>query len=152
MMMVWYLLLNMKLTTLWRGTHHMITPGYPLLQRDIIAEGNQDFLLTNQKMKAQIGERTIALPMKLPMKMMSCDKFAVLYSPPLVSMDSSWTPHSPHGVLMESSWSPHGVPMESSWSPHGVPMESSWSPRGVLMDFVWTMVNFCEICLIEYNS
>ena len=76
MIVPWYLLLNMKLTTLWRGTHHMITPGYPLLQRDIIAEGNQDFLLTNQKMKAQIGERTMASPMKLPMKMKSCDKSA----------------------------------------------------------------------------
>ena len=78
--------------------------------------------------------------------------FAVFYSPPRVSMDSSWTPHSPHGVLMESPWSPHRVLMESLWSPHKVPVESSWSPRGVLMDFVWTMVNFGEICLIECNS
>src|ERR1700683_1453440 len=31
MIVPWYLLLNMKLTTLWRGTHHVITPGYPLL-------------------------------------------------------------------------------------------------------------------------
>src|ERR1700683_2814710 len=33
MIVPWYLLLNMKLTTLWRGTHHVITPGYPLLPR-----------------------------------------------------------------------------------------------------------------------
>src|ERR1700677_3955499 len=29
---------------------------------------------------------------------------AVFYSPPWVSMDSSWTPHSPHGVLMDFVW------------------------------------------------
>jgi hypothetical protein len=31
--------------------------------------------------------------------------WAVFYSPPRVSMESSWSPQ----VLMESSWSPHGV-------------------------------------------
>ena len=50
--------------------------GRVLKRCDIIAEGNQDFLLMNQKTKAQIGERTMASPMKLPMKTKSCDGFA----------------------------------------------------------------------------
>src|ERR1700683_1614752 len=58
-------------------------------------------------------------------------KNTVFYSPPRVSMDSSWTPHSPHGVLMESSWSSHGVLIESPWTPHGLPMESSWTLCGL---------------------
>src|SRR5258707_12964085 len=51
-----------------------------------------------------------------------------------VLVESSQSPWSPRGVLVESPWSPHGVLMESPWSPHGVPMESPWSPRGVSMD------------------
>jgi hypothetical protein len=31
------------------------------------------------------------------------DLSSVFYSPPRVSMDSSWTPHSPHRLLMEST-------------------------------------------------
>jgi hypothetical protein len=44
----------------------------------------------------------------------------VFYSPPQVSMESSWSPQ----VLVESSWSLRGVLVESSWSPHGVLIES----------------------------
>ena len=50
--------------------------GCVLKRRDIIAEGNRDFLLMNQKTKAQIGERMMASPMKLPTKTRSCDEFA----------------------------------------------------------------------------
>ena len=50
--------------------------GRVLKRRDIIAEGNRDFLLIHQKTKAQIGEKTMVSPMKLPTKMKSCDEFA----------------------------------------------------------------------------
>ena len=81
---------------------------------------------------------------------------SVYYSPPRVSMDSSWSPHRVHGVPMESSWSPHSphkvhrVPMESLWSPCGVLMESSQSPwrlrpksrfYGESMDFGCTIIS-----------
>src|ERR1700683_4853081 len=49
--------------------------GCVLKRRDIIAEGNRDFLLMNQKTKALIGEKTMASPMKLPMKTRYCDEF-----------------------------------------------------------------------------
>src|ERR1700729_1388109 len=66
-------------------------------------------------------------------------------------------PWSPHGVLMESSWSPHNllkVLMESSWSSCGVSMDSMDSMKtppkihrfyGESMDFGWTMISFGEI-------
>src|ERR1700683_1645655 len=41
-------------------------------------------------------------PLKRPMRKFRAHTiYAVFYSPPRVSMDSSWTPHSPHGVLMD---------------------------------------------------
>jgi hypothetical protein len=68
----------------------------------------------------------------------------VFYSPPRVPMDCSWTAHSPHGVLMDSSWSLHGLLMDCSWSHCGVLMESSWNAHGVCgvlmesMEYLWT--------------
>src|SRR6202050_4296827 len=50
--------------------------GHVLKRRDIIAEGNRDFLLMNRKTKAQIGQKTMASPMKLPTKTKSCNEFA----------------------------------------------------------------------------
>ena len=59
-------------------------------------------------------------------------------------MDST----SPHGLLMDSSWTLHNLlkshdnPFKVLWSPHGVPMESLWSPHGVhgvLMESVRTL-------------
>ena len=47
--------------------------------------------------------------------------FSVFYSPPQVSMDSLWTPHSPRGVLMESLWSLCGL--------HGLHEDSTPNPQ-----------------------
>jgi len=54
-------------------------------------------------------------------------------------MDSSWTLHSPHGVLMESLWSLCGL--------HGLHEDSTQIHRfyGESMNFGWTMINFGEI-------
>jgi hypothetical protein len=63
------------------------------------------------------------------------DQEAVFYSPPRVSMESSWSPQ----VLMESSWSPPGVLVESSWSLHGLLIESMRTPWGLHEDSPWTL-------------
>ena len=68
---------------------------------------------------------------------------SVFYSPPRVSMESSW---SPCRVLIES--------MESLWSLCGLHVDSMRTPLkihrfyGESMDFGWTMISFGKIYLV----
>ena len=54
--------------------HHDV--GHVLKEHDTTAEGTLDSLLTNQKTRALIGTRMMALPTKLLMKTKSCNESA----------------------------------------------------------------------------
>jgi len=44
-------------------------------------------------------------------------------------MDSWWSPHTCHGVHLESTWSPSGVHQEFTWSPSGCVGECNLQAR-----------------------
>jgi hypothetical protein len=69
-----HLLINHGNTSIVTINRHDV--GHVLKEHNIIAEGTQGFLLTNQKMMALTGMMTMILPTRLPMKMKFCDEFA----------------------------------------------------------------------------
>jgi hypothetical protein len=66
----------------------------------------------------------------------------VFDTPPWVSMESSWSPHSSHGVLIEST--------DSSWSPCGVFVESMrtlWELYEDSMRTLWGLIYLIKFTL-----